>query len=125
MWTAKLVVVVVAALVAAASAQFGGTDPGGLLNDPAALTQIIQCLLANSDSGCSLQGRLLKSVLPQLLQSNCAQCSEAQRQDVANVLRHLVNERPEEWQRLAAKYDPAGTLRTQHGDEWRARGVNM
>nr|ATI99849.1 chemosensory protein 10 [Oedaleus asiaticus] len=116
---------VLAAVVAAAAAQFGGTDPGSLLADPQALTQVIRCLLASADDGCSLQGRLLKSVLPKLLQTNCAQCSEAQRQDVAGVLRHLVNDRPEDWQRLADKYDPEGTLRRQHGDEWRARGVNL
>ncbi|XP_013137234.1 PREDICTED: ejaculatory bulb-specific protein 3-like [Papilio polytes] len=64
----------------------------------------LKCLL---DQGkCSHDARELKSHIKEALEDNCAQCTDAQKSGMRQVMGHLINHEKEYWTKLTAKYDP-------------------
>nr|ATI99844.1 chemosensory protein 5 [Oedaleus asiaticus] len=75
-----------------------------------------QCLLEEGDSNCTADGKELKRVIPDALSNECAKCNDKQKEGTKKVLKHLVNNKPDVWQQLKAKYDPDGTYTKKYED---------
>jgi hypothetical protein len=43
------------------------------------------------------------------LQTDCAKCSEKQRETADKVIKFMYNNKPEDWKELQEKYDPDNT----------------
>jgi hypothetical protein len=52
--------------------------------------------------------------LPDALQTGCEKCSEKQKFTSERVIRHLIQERSKDWERLLSKYDPKGEYRKKY-----------
>nr|ACJ64052.1 putative chemosensory protein CSP5 [Nilaparvata lugens]ASL04982.1 chemosensory protein 5 [Nilaparvata lugens] len=111
-----LVAVVCAALVAVCHAQdskytskYDNIDIDKILKNDRVLSQYIKCLMG--EGSCTQEGRELKRLLPDAIQSNCSKCSEKQRSASVKVMRHLRQSRERDWNRLLDKYDPQGDKR--------------
>lgn len=46
--------------------------------------------------------------------TECVKCTEKQKYGAEKVTRHLIDNRPEDWQRLEKIYDPEGTYRIKY-----------
>nr|AGZ04919.1 chemosensory protein 9 [Sogatella furcifera] len=112
-----LVAVVFAAFIAAARAdeankytsKYDNIDIDKILKNDRVLSQYIKCLMG--EGSCTQEGRELKRLLPDAIQSNCSKCSEKQRQASVKVMRHLRQSKERDWNRLLDKYDPQGDKR--------------
>lgn len=53
-------------------------------------------------------------ILPDAMTTECVKCTEKQKYGAEKVTRHLIDNRPEDWQRLEKIYDPEGTYRIKY-----------
>ncbi|XP_039759106.1 allergen Tha p 1-like [Pararge aegeria] len=105
------------AAVALASAQqytdrFDGVNVDEVIMNPRLLDAYIKCALEIGK--CTAEGRELKSHIQDALENNCAHCTKIQRGWVHKVIGHLINNKPEYWQRLVDKYDPKRTYTVKY-----------
>ncbi|XP_055545336.1 ejaculatory bulb-specific protein 3-like [Wyeomyia smithii] len=107
----KFVVVIALALLAMVAAQdsqyttkYDNIDVEEILRSDRLFNNYYKCLM---DEGvCTPEGNELKRVLPEALENKCAKCSEKQRETSTKVINNLMENRPEQWKSLRAKYDP-------------------
>ncbi|KAJ8674000.1 hypothetical protein QAD02_005262 [Eretmocerus hayati] len=57
---------------------------------------------------------IMSSNLPDALEHNCSSCSEAQKKIADRLSHHLIENKPEDWKLLEAKYDPSGAYRKRY-----------
>ncbi|KAH8402317.1 hypothetical protein KR009_011357 [Drosophila setifemur] len=95
------------ALVAAEekyTTKFDNIDVDEILKSDRLFTNYYKCLI---DTGkCTPEGRELKKSLPDALKTECSKCSEKQRQNTDKIIRFIIDNKPEEWKVLQAKFDP-------------------
>ncbi|XP_053965746.1 ejaculatory bulb-specific protein 3 isoform X2 [Anastrepha obliqua] len=92
--------------------KFDNVDVDGVLSNNRILTNYIKCLM---DKGpCTPEGRELKKLLPDALQSECSKCTETQRKNSQKVINFLRANRPGEWKLLLDKYDSKGVYRSKY-----------
>ncbi|XP_075215307.1 ejaculatory bulb-specific protein 3-like [Lycorma delicatula] len=84
-------------------------DPAHLdqvLTDPKMRESYIRCLM---DKGvCTPEASEVKHVLPSALNNRCASCSKRQKSSSQKIIQYLMDEDPDSWQKISAKYDPKG-----------------
>ncbi|XP_044263394.1 ejaculatory bulb-specific protein 3-like [Tribolium madens] len=96
-------------------------DIDDILKNDRLLTNYVNCLL---DKGrCTPEGKKLKSTIPDALNSDCAKCNEKVKESVKKVLHHLIDKKPDMWNKLEAKYDPSGEFKRKYKDELAKNGI--
>ena len=55
--------------------------------------------------------------LPDAIATNCASCTEKQREGVTKVNHYLIDNKPEDWDRVAAIYDFDGEYKKKYLEE--------
>lgn len=67
----------------------------------------------------------LSEVLPDALHTECSKCSEKQKEGSKKIVRHLIDNKPEWWKELEAKYDKEGTYRKQYKGTAEKEGIKV
>nr|WBU77202.1 chemosensory protein [Odontothrips loti] len=113
----RLVVLVAVAVVVAADVdkydegRFAHIDVDEVLANQRILTSFVKCFL---DQGpCTADAREMKRLLPEVIDSLCAKCTDNQKKLMAKAVLHVKNNRPSEWQQLSDKYDPDHSKQAQ------------
>ncbi|KAJ1530496.1 hypothetical protein ONE63_005394 [Megalurothrips usitatus] len=87
--------------------RFAHIDVDEVLANQRILTSFVKCFL---DQGpCTADAREMKRLLPEVIDSLCAKCTDNQKKLMAKAVLHVKNNRPSEWQQLSDKYDPDHT----------------
>ena len=68
---------------------------------------------------------LFSGVLPDALHTECSKCSATQKKGSKKIMRHLIDNKPEWWKELEAKYDKEGTYQKQYRAELKAEGIKV
>ncbi|XP_055639583.1 ejaculatory bulb-specific protein 3-like [Toxorhynchites rutilus septentrionalis] len=125
----KSFAVIVLALVVAVAAQdkytskYDGIDVDEILKSDRLFNNYYKCLL---DQGrCTPDANELKRILPEALKTNCAKCSEKQRNGAIQVINYMIDNRAEQWKVLQQKYDPDNVYVNKYRDEARAAGIKL
>ncbi|CAD6998692.1 unnamed protein product [Ceratitis capitata] len=92
--------------------KFDNVDVDGVLSNNRILTNYIKCLMEKGP--CTPEGRELKKLLPDALQTDCSKCTETQRKNSQKVINFLRSNRPGEWKLLLDKYDSRGVYRSKY-----------
>ncbi|XP_012153654.1 chemosensory protein 3 [Megachile rotundata] len=122
-----LVLVVAVAFVAARpeegtyTTKFDNVDVDQILHSDRLLNNYFKCLM--DEGRCTSDGAELKKILPDALETECKKCTEKQREVTKKVIKHLVNNKPEMWQKLVDKYDPEKKYRVKFEKEAKEIGV--
>lgn len=125
----KLFIVAAFALLALASAQekytskFDNIDVDEILKSDRLFTNYFKCMM--DEGPCTPDGKELKRILPEALQTNCEKCSESQRADAIKVINYVIDNRPEQWKSLQAKYDPENIYAEKYRDEAAKNGIKI
>ncbi|XP_062548487.1 ejaculatory bulb-specific protein 3-like [Armigeres subalbatus] len=125
----KTFIVIALALVVAVAAQnkytskYDGVDIDEILKSDRLFNNYYKCLL--EQGRCTPDANELKRILPEALQTNCAKCSEKQRDGATRVINYLIENRNAQWKTLQAKYDPDNTYINQYRSEARAAGIKI
>ncbi|XP_058821011.1 ejaculatory bulb-specific protein 3-like [Topomyia yanbarensis] len=81
------------------------------------------CLL---DMGpCTPEGSELKRYLPEALENGCARCTEKQREFGIKAINYLIENRPEDWAILKAKFDPDNKIIEKYREQAVSAGINL
>ncbi|XP_017070249.1 ejaculatory bulb-specific protein 3 [Drosophila eugracilis] len=92
--------------------KFDNVNVDDVLGNNRVLNNYLKCLM---DKGpCTPEGRELKRLLPDALQSDCSKCTEVQRRNSQKVINFLRANKAGEWKLLLDKYDPKGIYRAKH-----------
>nr|CAJ01477.1 hypothetical protein [Locusta migratoria] len=89
--------------------KYDNIDLDEILRNERLFSKYADCLLDEGNDRCTADGKELKVLIPDALQNECAKCNEKQKQGVEKVIRFLVTEKKDIWEKLRAKYDPDGT----------------
>ncbi|XP_058821015.1 ejaculatory bulb-specific protein 3-like [Topomyia yanbarensis] len=106
----KFIIVASLVLIAVVSAQdkyttkYDGINIEEILKSDRLFNNYYKCLM--DEGPCTPDGKELKKILPEALQTDCAKCSETQRSGAIAVVNNVIENRPEQWKKLQAKYDP-------------------
>nr|XP_024218350.1 ejaculatory bulb-specific protein 3-like [Halyomorpha halys] len=82
-----------------------------------------KCLLDEGD--CTPEGKLLKEIIPDALQTECSKCNEKQKAGVEKAMKYLIEEKRDVFDRLSAKYDPKGIYLKKYKQEAEKRGIKL
>ncbi|XP_046627781.1 uncharacterized protein LOC124308780 isoform X1 [Neodiprion virginianus] len=66
-----------------------------------------------------------EDLLPDALENDCKSCNDRQKAGSEKVIRFLVNERPEIWDKLAKKFDPDNRYRVKFQAEAKKAGIAL
>ncbi|XP_059621748.1 ejaculatory bulb-specific protein 3-like isoform X2 [Phlebotomus argentipes] len=112
-----LAVVALAAPQDKYTTKYDNVDIEEILKSDRLFNNYFKCLM---DQGrCTPDGSELKRILPEALESNCTKCSEAQRRGSERVLRFVIDNKPEQWKQLQAKYDPKNVYVNRYREQAR------
>ncbi|XP_065083462.1 ejaculatory bulb-specific protein 3-like [Ochlerotatus camptorhynchus] len=123
--------VVALALIAVAAAQdesmytnkFDNINLDEILQSNRLFKNYYNCL---TDAGpCTPEGNELKRVLPEALETNCAKCSQKQRESGTRAIKYATENRPEEWKVLRARFDPENKYVEQYLAEAEKEGIKL
>ncbi|TDG46423.1 hypothetical protein AWZ03_007197 [Drosophila navojoa] len=92
--------------------KFDNVNVDEVLTNNRILTAYIKCLM---DKGpCTAEGRELKKLLPDALESECSKCTDVQRRNSNKVINYLRINKAKEWDELLDKYDSKGIYRAKY-----------
>ncbi|XP_071449626.1 ejaculatory bulb-specific protein 3-like [Hetaerina americana] len=92
--------------------KYDNVDIDRILSNARILNNYIKCLM--DEGPCTAEGRELKRTLPDALQTECSKCSEKQKTTAEKVIKHLIDNRAKDWDRLLKKYDPTGEYKRKY-----------
>jgi hypothetical protein len=61
--------------------------------------------------------------IPDALQNECAKCNDKHKEGIKKVLRHIIENKPEWWQELQAKFDPKGEYKQKYNAFLKEEGL--
>nr|UUK33717.1 chemosensory protein 4 [Pachyrhinus yasumatsui] len=96
------------------TSKYDNLDINKILSNDRVLTNYVKCIL---DAGpCTSEGRELKTHIPEALSTSCAKCTESQKKFVRMGANYLIKNKPNEWGKIAKKYDPEGEHSAQFNE---------
>ncbi|BFG01140.1 putative odorant-binding protein A10 [Drosophila madeirensis] len=100
--------------------KFDNVDLDEILAQERLLNNYIKCL--ESTGPCTPDAKMLREILPDAILTDCTKCTEKQKFGAEKVTRHLIDNRPNDWERLEKIYDPEGTYRIKYQN---SKGIAM
>nr|ANA10247.1 chemosensory protein 5 [Adelphocoris suturalis] len=83
-----------------------------VLNNERLYRNYFNCLQGKGK--CTLDGAILKEVIPSALKTDCALCSVRQKKGAEKVLIFLITKKPDDFKILEDKFDPEGVYRKKY-----------
>ncbi|XP_075167376.1 ejaculatory bulb-specific protein 3-like [Haematobia irritans] len=103
--------------------KYDNIDIDEILKSDRLFKNYYNCLI---DQGkCTPDGRELKTVLPDALKTECSKCNEKQKESAEKVIRFIIENKPEEWKNLQAKFDPDQVYYKKYKEEAEKRGIKV
>lgn len=59
----------------------------------------------------------VSGTLPDAIESECSECTERQRMGAEKVTHYLIDNQPQEWEKLAVTYDSNGDYKRKYLEE--------
>ncbi|XP_055597694.1 ejaculatory bulb-specific protein 3-like [Uranotaenia lowii] len=103
--------------------KYDGIDVDEILKSDRLFNNYYKCLL--EQGRCTPDANELKRLLPEALQTNCAKCTEKQRQGAVRVINYLIENRGAQWKTLQAKYDPSNIYINKYRKEAQQAGIKI
>nr|CAD7604574.1 unnamed protein product [Timema genevievae] len=78
-------------------------DVDVILSNKRTTNVYVKCIL--EEGACPPEGKELKAQLPEALRTTCAKCTETQKKFVRRVSKYLIENQPENWNKISDHYD--------------------
>nr|XP_034835688.1 allergen Tha p 1-like [Maniola hyperantus] len=103
------------------SDKYDNFDLNEVLQNKRLLQSYANCIL---DKGkCTPEGKELREHIQDALETGCKKCTDAQSKGATTVINHVIENEPEIWKELTAKYDPQGIWLKKYEDLAKERGI--
>nr|AII01018.1 chemosensory protein [Dendrolimus houi] len=97
--------------------RYDNTNVEEIMTNDRLLMPYVSCML---DKGkCTPEGKELKNHIAHALQNGCECCTDDQKTKSRVVIGHFINEKPDVWDELTAKYDPKKLFSKKYEEELR------
>ncbi|XP_047118415.1 uncharacterized protein LOC124798926 [Schistocerca piceifrons] len=117
------------AFVAAAEEKYAATfdslDLKEVLSDETRVQDAMRCLLEEGDAACRPAAKALKKVLPEIVRTDCAKCTETQLKKIGGFFGEISHRHPDLMKKLLDKYDPSGEYRKKYAKSWAEHGIHL
>ncbi|XP_054277586.1 ejaculatory bulb-specific protein 3-like [Macrosteles quadrilineatus] len=117
------VLVTVATAAEKYTTKYDSVNVDQIIGNNRLFSNYIKCLL--DQGGCTPEAEELKSHIRDALETGCKKCSQKQREGADKVFRHLIKNKPKEFDALEKKYDPKGSFRARYQAEANKRGLKI
>nr|XP_023021660.1 ejaculatory bulb-specific protein 3-like [Leptinotarsa decemlineata] len=95
--------------------KYDNIDYEEILHSERLLKNYVNCLL---DKGpCSPDGKELKGVLNDAIKTDCAKCSDRQKEISKKIIRFLIDNHRDWWIQICDKYDPDHIIGQKYEEE--------
>ncbi|XP_068895997.1 ejaculatory bulb-specific protein 3-like [Tenebrio molitor] len=81
----------------------------------------LDCVLGKGK--CTPEGEELKKDIPEALQNECAKCNQKHKEGIKKVLHHIIENKPEWWEEVQAKFDPKGEYKQKYSNFLEEEGL--
>ncbi|KAJ8925808.1 hypothetical protein NQ315_009658 [Exocentrus adspersus] len=92
--------------------RYDNFDVAGVLASKRLVRVYLNCLLEKGP--CTPEGKELKKYVPDAIATECSKCSPIQKKQAGIVLSHILLNYRDDFNLLAAKYDPDGKARKMY-----------
>ncbi|MCS4558735.1 A10/OS-D family protein, partial [Shewanella sp. C32] len=96
-----------------------------ILHNDRLMDKYVDCLLDEGDDKCTPDGKELKKILPDALETGCSKCNEKQKKGADKAMKFLINEKRQKFDKLAAKFDPKGIYLKKYKEEAEKKGIKL
>nr|WJJ63288.1 chemosensory protein 2 [Pachyrhinus yasumatsui] len=103
--------------------KYDNVDLEEIVKSDRLMKNYVNCLLEKGK--CTPDGAELKKHLPDALHTDCSKCSATQKNGSRKIMRHLIDNKPEWWKDLEAKYDKEGSYKKKYREELKKEGINL
>ncbi|XP_047524118.1 allergen Tha p 1-like [Pieris napi] len=109
----KLLILLVVVAVATArpdeqySSRYDDFDVDQLKENPRLMNAYIMCFLG--EGKCTPEGNEISTWIPDAINNTCKNCSDKQKVLVAKMIKTMMDDHAEGWEKLKNKYDPEHT----------------
>ncbi|XP_024081406.1 ejaculatory bulb-specific protein 3-like isoform X2 [Cimex lectularius] len=103
--------------------KYDNIDLDEILRNQRLYKNYFDCL--RNQGKCTPDGKELKEALPDALANGCAKCSEKQRKGSEKVIKHLIENKSEDFKVLEKLYDPEGVYRKKYEKEAKELGIKV
>ncbi|XP_049832368.1 uncharacterized protein LOC126273026 isoform X5 [Schistocerca gregaria] len=100
------------------SSKYDSVNLDEVLASERLLNSYFECLIADTEERCTADAKYLKEVIPDALTTGCSRCRQNQREGADKVIKFLIKNKPDMWNKLEAKYDPEGVYRKKYQKEY-------
>nr|ARO70327.1 Chemosensory protein 23 [Dendrolimus punctatus] len=104
---------VLAVAVALYTDEFDNLDVMEMVKNPRTLKGYTDCLTEKGP--CPPPGKALKENIKEAMLTDCAQCTEKQKEKATESIRYLFRNERKIFDQVADVYDPSGQYRKDHG----------
>ncbi|XP_049762370.1 allergen Tha p 1-like [Schistocerca cancellata] len=104
---------------------FDSLDLKEVLSDETRVQDAMRCLLEEGDSACRPAAKALKEVLPEIVRTDCAKCTETQHKKIGGFFGEISRRHPDLMKKLLDKYDPSGEYRKKYAKSWAEHGIHL
>ncbi|XP_068083941.1 uncharacterized protein [Anabrus simplex] len=94
--------------------KYDSIDVDSIIGNDRLLMNYFKCLIEEKDNHCTDDGKFIKKVLSEGLKTNCAKCTDAQKEKALKIATYTYKNHRDLWDTVAAKYDPEGVFLANH-----------
>ncbi|XP_044748412.1 ejaculatory bulb-specific protein 3-like [Coccinella septempunctata] len=94
-----------------------------ILKSDRLLTNYFNCIMTGE--ACTPDGQELRKNAPDALMNGCLKCSDKQKMLSKRVLTFMLENKPDMYKKVEAKFDPEGIYRKKYKDQLEAEGIKL
>ncbi|XP_049816158.1 ejaculatory bulb-specific protein 3-like [Schistocerca nitens] len=102
---------------------FSGLNIKTLLPDEERMHVTFRCLLQGEETLCTTATEALRDILPEIVTSDCAKCTETQNEIVSDFFATVLQLYPDETEYFLQKYDADRKYRSKYRWAWSVRRI--
>ncbi|KAL1130946.1 hypothetical protein AAG570_012187 [Ranatra chinensis] len=102
--------------------KYDNVDLDEILTNERLYKKYFECLKGGK---CTPDGKELKDIIPDALQTECKKCNEKQKKGAEKVIKYLLDKKPADYDILEKMYDPEGTYKKKYQAEAKKHGINI
>ncbi|CAG9837566.1 unnamed protein product [Diabrotica balteata] len=103
--------------------KYDNVDIDAIIKNERLLKNYFNCLM--DEGPCNADGKELKKVLPDALKTECAKCSDAQKNGAKKIITHLIKNKRQWWDELEARFDADHSYAKSHEKELKELGIEL
>ncbi|KAK4885682.1 hypothetical protein RN001_001953 [Aquatica leii] len=101
--------------------EFDNIDIDEILSNKRLVDNYIHCV--KTGQKCTPDAQKAREIFPDALQTNCAKCTDAQKEKTQKIFEWAIQNRPDDFLEIENQFDPNHQYRNLYSDELKAKNI--